>query len=219
MRRLPWKLALLLLCPLPALFAFQLRAPASWPVAQSPAAVKPPPIATAEPVAALRSATAEPTPPAQFALSIVTADTRPLPVAFNNNSVFSIFAVALQHFAALRGHALSRLVYKSPHYRETCSHPVHGARHASWCKLLAVHRALAGAPEGSLVLWMDSDAGVGSASVDIAALLRTSGTGRVRHACTSPACAEHKQRSCLYPMANYPAEVCAAAVGCKRIAS
>jgi len=209
MRRLPGKLALLLLCPLPALFAFQLRTPAPWPVAQSPV-VKPLPIATALPVVAI----AEPTLPAQLALSIVTADTRPLPDAFDNSSVFSVFAVALQHFAALHGHPLTRLVYKSPHYRKTCSHPVHGMRHASWCKLLAVQRVLASSTEGSLVLWMDSDAGLGSASLDVITMLRTSGTGRVRHACTSVACAEHKERSCLYPMANYPAEVCLAKARC-----
>ena len=100
-----------------------------------------------------------PTAPPEAVL-LVTADTRPLqppPLAWANASFAELLAVTKFAYAKRHGpHYQYRHYYlasdradelrASKHaarklHRTACAHPLYGARHASWCKLLAVHHA------------------------------------------------------------------------------
>ena len=137
---------------------------------------------------------------------IVTADTRPLPTVGSFESFLSIFAVALQYYAHIHNYTVVRYIYETDTYRNTCKHPMHGSRHASWCKLLAVRRVMMHSPANSIIVWMDSDAAIANVNQSVPDIIAAAGTGRVRHACRSPACERFKHAACLLTTANYPAE-------------
>jgi len=196
---------------------------ASSPSSPSPAqallAVAPPRLTAAAVAAAaalaLRQSPTAPLRPAycpegsQWAsVIIVTAETRSLPANASMDSFLSVMAVNQHAWAAERGYPLLRFVYPPMgKLSRTCFHPLHGARHASWCKLLAVRMAALCVPATALVFWMDSDSTATRMSADVRALIEAAPTGRISHkTCYRDECMRFKHRACLLTTANFPSE-------------